>query len=579
MIQRLDFRERDVWVEQFLRNLSCGIRAFLVTGNVRDVTYLDIKNGHKNLAATLACILNLEVIVSVSLANGLRFAKGETVFRETTTRGRGTPPQRDDYQQLAGEMQRRQQQALTRGGGAQDLLGSLRVLLQVRSQHPTLILLLQPEDVAPAQGLPDRSELAILRELVATQPGAVESTTVLITENPRLMHASLQASPHNGIKHIEIPIPDFKSRRRYLSLRDFLAQGPLFAEHHLDRIADETAGMRLVEIEGLFALGKLTPQLVQKARYGEERDRWKDLNARWDGFEAFIRERYVGQDEAVQRILRILGQAVSGMRKATLPVSRFLLVGPTGVGKTEIVHIISEFVFGARDRVLKYHMENFKDKHTSSQLVGAPPGYVGYGEPGLVDKLIQNPQRIALFDEIEKAHSDIFDLFLHMTEGSISDSRGRCARTNQCAIFFASNVGTQAVANAGSMTEEQRIALVDDCLKQTFKPELLNRLKVIHFRSLTLEEARQVLDIEIKKLSGELSADKNLRLHLDFDESARQLLLERGFSAEYNARRIRDVLEETVCGDLSEKMRAGEIRAGARVGISVAKGSLDYRQA
>ena len=289
--------------------------------------------------------------------------------------------------------------------------------------------------------------------------------------------------------------------------------------------------------------------------------------------------RIVGQDEAISAVAKAVRRARAGIKDPRRPIGSFIFLGPTGVGKTELAKALSEFMFGSEDALLQLDMSEFMERHAVARLVGAPPGYVGYDDAGqLTESLRRRPFSIVVFDEVEKAHPDAFNVLLQiMEEGSLSDARGRKVNFCNAILIMTSNVGAEMIKRRTSLGfamsrdedtdgerdyEEMRERLLEE-LKKTFRPEFLNRVdSVVVFRALSREEINQIADLELDKVRARL-ADYDIGLELT--EAARSLLAEEGYSEEYGARPLRRVIQNRIEDALSDAILAGEFEAGDAV--------------
>ena len=272
-------------------------------------------------------------------------------------------------------------------------------------------------------------------------------------------------------------------------------------------------------------------------------------------------------------------RARAGIKDPRRPIGSFIFLGPTGVGKTELAKALSEFMFGSEDALLQLDMSEFMERHAVARLVGAPPGYVGYDDAGqLTESLRRRPFSIVVFDEVEKAHPDAFNVLLQiMEEGSLSDARGRKVNFCNAILIMTSNVGAEMIKRRTSLGfamsrdedtggerdyEEMRERLLEE-LKKTFRPEFLNRVdSIVVFRALSREEINQIADLELDKVRARL-ADYDIGLELT--EAARSLLAEEGYSEEYGARPLRRVIQNRIEDALSDAILAGEFEAGDAV--------------
>ena len=287
--------------------------------------------------------------------------------------------------------------------------------------------------------------------------------------------------------------------------------------------------------------------------------------------EAELHKRIIGQEQAVAAVSQAIRRTRAGLKDPKRPSGSFIFAGPSGVGKTELTKALAEFLFGDEDALIQVDMGEFHDRYTASRLFGAPPGYVGYEEGGqLTEKVRRKPFSVVLFDEIEKAHPDIYNTLLQVLEdGRLTDGQGRTVDFKNTVIVFTSNLGTQDISKATSMgfstgtTEsnyERMKAKVNEELKRHFRPEFLNRIDdVVVFHQLTPEEIGQMVDLMLQRVETAL-ANKDMALRLS--QSAKDLLAERGFDPVMGARPLRRTIQREIEDPLSEKILFEEIRPG-----------------
>ena len=297
--------------------------------------------------------------------------------------------------------------------------------------------------------------------------------------------------------------------------------------------------------------------------------------------EEYLHSRVVGQHEAIVTISKSVRRARAGLKDPKRPIGSFIFLGPTGVGKTELAKALAEFMFGSEEHLIKIDMSEFQERHTTSRLVGSPPGYVGYGEGGqLTDAVRRKPYSVVLFDEIEKAHPDAFNLLLQVLEdGHLTDGKGRRVDFRNTIIIMTSNVGTEHIRRAsrigfsgyssGSELDNEDIRKkVDDALKQLFRPEFLNRIDAtIIFHALTNEEIRQITRLMLKRVQDQLTEHN---LTLEITDEACDMLAKRGYDPAYGARPLRRIITNLIEDPLSEGVLEGRFRAGDRVLVDVA---------
>jgi len=278
-----------------------------------------------------------------------------------------------------------------------------------------------------------------------------------------------------------------------------------------------------------------------------------------------LRERVVGQDEAVALVGQAVRRARAGLADPGRPIGSFLFMGPTGVGKTELARALAEFLFDSEKAMIRLDMSEYMEKHSVARLIGAPPGYVGHDEGGqLTEAVRRKPYAVVLFDEIEKAHPDVFNALLQILEdGRLTDGKGRVVDFKNTLIVMTSNLAGPLIQ---AWTGSDRVALrakVDQELKAHFRPEFLNRIdEVILFRALSREDLQAVVDIQAARL-GNLLAQRGLAIEMT--PALRSRLAEIGYDAEYGARPLKRTLQRLVMDPLARRVLEGAFAPGARI--------------
>ena len=293
--------------------------------------------------------------------------------------------------------------------------------------------------------------------------------------------------------------------------------------------------------------------------------------------EEMLHKRIVGQDSAVKAVSNAIRRARAGLKNPNRPIGAFLFLGPTGVGKTELAKALAEFLFGNENALIRFDMSEYMEKFAVSRLIGSPPGYVGYEEGGqLTEAVRRKPYSVVLFDEIEKAHPDIFDILLQiMDEGRATDSQGHTVDFKNTVIILTSNFGTAKlkeksmgfdVNNAEVSFEDKKKKLLGS-LKNIFKPEFLNRLDdIIVFYPLKFEEIEKIVDILMKRVEKNLS-ESNIRIVLS--KEARKLIAKNGYNPEYGARPLQRYIEREIENTIAMKILKGEFESGDTVYVGV----------
>ena len=295
------------------------------------------------------------------------------------------------------------------------------------------------------------------------------------------------------------------------------------------------------------------------------------------GGEESLKKRVVGQDHAVKKVLDAVFEARSGLNKKGQPMGSFFFLGPTGTGKTELSKALAEFLFGDESALLRFDMSEFKEEHSVALLYGAPPGYVGYEEGGLlVNKIRQTPYSVVLFDEIEKAHKSVFDLFLQiLDEGKLHDRLGRVGDFSNALILFTSNIGAKDIVakfNSGVVPENNELM---DIMQGYFRPEFLARLtEIVPFSPITDKTVTAIFDIHLKGLL-KLLAEQNITLELT--PEARQTIALRGYNQQYGARPVLGIIRKELRHPISKMLIAGTIKPGDHIKVVIgADGNVGF---
>ncbi|MCP8847256.1 ATP-dependent Clp protease ATP-binding subunit [Latilactobacillus curvatus] len=299
--------------------------------------------------------------------------------------------------------------------------------------------------------------------------------------------------------------------------------------------------------------------------------------------EKVLHKRVVGQEEAISAVSRAIRRARSGLKDPKRPIGSFMFLGPTGVGKTELAKALAEAMFGSEDNLIRVDMSEYMERYSTSRLVGAAPGYVGYEEGGqLTEKLRNKPYSVILFDEVEKAHPDIFNILLQvLDDGYLTDSKGRKVDFRNTIMIMTSNLGATALRDDKSVGFGVKDVTADykamqgrimEELKKAFRPEFLNRIdETVVFHSLTQPELREIVKIMAKNVLGRL-AEQGIQIKMT--AAAMDVVAKAGFDPEYGARPIRRALQTQVEDQLSEALLAGEITMGVPVTIGATKGKI-----
>jgi ATP-dependent Clp protease ATP-binding subunit ClpC len=294
-----------------------------------------------------------------------------------------------------------------------------------------------------------------------------------------------------------------------------------------------------------------------------------------------LHQRLIGQDEAVKAISRAIRRARVGLKNPNRPIASFIFSGPTGVGKTELTKSLAAYFFGSEEAMIRLDMSEFMERHTVSKLIGSPPGYVGYSEGGqLTEAVRRRPYTVVLFDEIEKAHPDVFNMLLQILEdGRLTDAKGRTVDFKNTLLIMTSNIGSKVIEKGGgglgfdfeddqAESQYNRIrSLVNEELKQYFRPEFLNRLdEIIVFRQLTKDEVKDIADILLKEVFGRLLEQG---IELQVTERFKDRLVEEGYNPSYGARPLRRAIMRLLEDTLAEEILSGRLQDGNTASVDV----------
>ena len=286
-----------------------------------------------------------------------------------------------------------------------------------------------------------------------------------------------------------------------------------------------------------------------------------------------LHQRIIGQREAVAAVSDAIRRARSGLKDPRRPIGSFIFLGSSGVGKTELAKALAEFLFDDEDALLRIDMSEYREQHTTARLFGAPPGYVGYEEGGqLTEAVRRRPYRVILFDEIEKAHPDVWNALLQiLDDGRLTDGQGRTVDFRNTVIIMTSNLGTSFVRRGGTLgfapsKDEQPVvnhAEIEKALKETFRPEFLNRVdEIIIFSPLTIEDVKQIVDLQMADIRQRLEEQG---LYVQMTERAREWLANQGYDPAFGARPLRRALQKYVESPLSIRLLRGDFPAGTTV--------------
>ncbi len=376
---------------------------------------------------------------------------------------------------------------------------------------------------------------------------------------------------------------------------------------------EEAASQR----ENYEGAAKLKAERLQvENEYNKARDAWQkaekidsvvdeediaELISRWTGIpvsrmleteadklvhmEEELHKRLVDQEDAVAVISDAIRRSRAGLKDPRRPIGSFIFLGPTGVGKTELARALAEFLFNDEEAMVRMDMSEYMEKHTVSRLIGSPPGYVGFEEGGqLTEAVRRRPYRVILFDEVEKAHPDVFNVLLQILEdGRLTDGHGRTVNFKNTVVIMTSNLGTAEIQRGGmgfrregtGKEERQRTrAAVDTALKQTFRPEFLNRIdEIVIFQPLTQEHLKQIIELMMKDVRKRL---EDRKIDIELTDKAKEWLIKEGFDPVYGARPLRRAIQRSLENPLSKKILAGEFREGNKVIADVGTDGLTF---
>ena len=305
------------------------------------------------------------------------------------------------------------------------------------------------------------------------------------------------------------------------------------------------------------------------------------------GLEKELHKRVIGQEEAVEAVAKAIKRGRVGLKDPARPIGSFLFLGPTGVGKTELSKALAETVFGSEQAMIRVDMSEYMEKHSVSKLIGSPPGYVGYEEGGqLSEKIRRNPYSVILFDEIEKAHPDVFNILLQvLDDGHITDAQGRKVDFKQTCIIMTSNAGAQSIVEPKRLGfsqgedkkkdyEDMKRGVMEE-VRRIFKPEFLNRIdEILVFHMLDKQEIRQIVNILVKKLENRCK--EQLDIELVVRSSVKDYLAESGFDSKYGARPLKRAIQNKLEDKMAEEILEGKIHRGDRVIVSVSKKVIKF---
>ncbi len=288
-----------------------------------------------------------------------------------------------------------------------------------------------------------------------------------------------------------------------------------------------------------------------------------------------LRKRVIGQDEALSAVANAVRRARAGLQDPNRPIGSFIFLGPTGVGKTETAKALAEFLFDDERAMVRLDMSEYMEKHAVARMIGAPPGYVGYEEGGqLTEAIRRRPYSVVLFDEIEKAHPDVFNILLQiLDDGRLTDSKGRLVDFRNTVLIMTSNLGSREILNLSGDEKRTREAVMQ-ILREYFKPEFLNRIdEIVIFHQLSREQINQIIDLQIERLQRSLQ-DRNIRVILE--DSAKELIAREGYDPTFGARPLKRTIQTLIQNPLAMKLLSGEIKSGQTIRIKAENDQLKF---
>ncbi|HQU84497.1 MAG TPA: ATP-dependent chaperone ClpB, partial [Pyrinomonadaceae bacterium] len=346
------------------------------------------------------------------------------------------------------------------------------------------------------------------------------------------------------------------------------------------QIADEQARLADLQKDGVFLKEEVTEEDIA------------EVVAKWTGvpvskmlegemqklvkMEDNLRNRVIGQDEALEAVANAVRRARAGLQDPNRPIGSFIFLGPTGVGKTETAKALAEFMFDDERAMVRLDMSEYMEKHAVARMIGAPPGYVGYDEGGqLTEAVRRRPYSVVLFDEIEKAHPDVFNVLLQiLDDGRLTDSKGRVVDFKNTVLIMTSNLGSREIMNANSLVDTPIKDIVFGVLRSHFKPEFLNRIDdIVIFGQLDKSEIEKIIEVQLEKLRANL-AERGISIILE--ESAKELLANEGYDPTFGARPLKRAIQTLVQNPLAIKLLNGEIRSGSIIRVTADEGKLKF---
>ena len=287
-----------------------------------------------------------------------------------------------------------------------------------------------------------------------------------------------------------------------------------------------------------------------------------------------LHTRVIGQDQAVQAVSNAVRRSRAGIQDPNRPIGSFIFIGPTGVGKTELARALAEFLFENQEAMVRIDMSEYQEKHTVSRLIGSPPGYVGYGEGGqLTEAVRRRPYSVVLFDEIEKAHPEVFNILLQLLDdGRLTDGQGRTVDFRNTVVIMTSNIGSEAWSR--DLNEEEMVEITEKALKQVFRPEFLNRVdEIVHFHPLNREQLQEIVGIQLNLVK---SLVRSRGFTLEVSQKAQEYLADQGFDPDYGARPLKRTIQKELQDPLAMAILSGDFKAGETIQVDVGEEGLKF---
>ncbi|MCD4760832.1 AAA family ATPase, partial [bacterium] len=373
-------------------------------------------------------------------------------------------------------------------------------------------------------------------------------------------------------------------------IEDLKAQADkLEREGKLDKVAEITYG-KIPELEKKIKantnkLNKINKENRLLKEEVEDNDIAKVVS-RWTGIpvekmleseqeklaemELNISKRVIGQDQAIKAVSNAVRRSRAGINEEDRPIGSFMFLGPTGVGKTETAKALAEFMFNSEDALVRIDMSEYMEKHAVARLIGSPPGYVGYDEGGqLTEAVRRRPYSVILFDEIEKAHPDVFNILLQvLDDGRLTDAKGRTVNFKNSVIIMTSNIGTDLILEAKGQVDDNLRKQIDGLMKNTFKPEFLNRLDdMIVFHSLAENHISKIVDLQLQQVADRLKHNK--KINIIFDKKVSQYLAQTGYDPQFGARPLKRLIQTEILDELALKIIENTIKSGQKIKVSI----------